>query len=67
MATEKRTTDQRIRKGKAVPEDEVRFYEDSVSPLSDRDRDIFLALLDDPPRANKTFRRAAARYKRLHG
>jgi hypothetical protein len=61
-------TEVRIRKAKVLPEDEIRFYEDSVSPLSDRDRDIFLSLLDNPPRATKSFRRAAARYKRRrHG
>jgi hypothetical protein len=60
-------TEVRIRKAKVLPEDEIRFYEDSISPLTDRDRDIFLSLLDDPPRANKAFRRAAARYRRRHG
>jgi hypothetical protein len=60
-------TEVRIRKAKVLPEDELHFYEDSVRPLSDRDRDIFLSTLDNPPRANKAFRRAAARYKRRHG
>jgi hypothetical protein len=60
-------TEIRIRKAKVIPEDEVRFYEESASPLSDRDRDIFLALLDNPPPANDAFRRAAARYKKRHG
>lgn len=39
------------------------FEEEFVTPLSDRDRDIFLAMLDDPPPANEAFRRAAAKYK----
>jgi hypothetical protein len=60
-------TEVRIRKAKVLPEDELRFYEDSVSPLSDRDRDIFLSMLDNPPRANQAFRRAAVKYKRGHG
>jgi hypothetical protein len=60
-------TEVRIRKAKVIPEDEIRFYEESVTPLSDRDRDLFLSLLDNPPPANKAFRRAAARYKRRHG
>jgi hypothetical protein len=54
----------RIRKAKVIPEDEVRFYEESVTPLSDRDRDLFLALLDGPPAANRAFKRAAARLKK---
>ncbi len=60
-------TEVRIRKAKVIPEDDIRFYEESVAPLSDRDRDLFLALLDNPPPANKAFRRAAARYKQRHG
>jgi uncharacterized protein (DUF1778 family) len=32
--------------------------------LSDRDREIFLQLLDQPPRPNAALRRAAARYKK---
>lgn len=59
-------TEVRIRKAKVLPEDEIRFYEESLSPLSDRDRDIFLSLLDQPPRANRALRRAAAKYKRHH-
>jgi hypothetical protein len=60
-------TEIRIRKAKVIPEDEVRFYEESATPLSDRDRDIFLALLDNPPAPNAAFKRAAAKYKKRHG
>jgi hypothetical protein len=60
-------TEVRIRKAKVIPEDEIRFYEESIPPLSDRDRDLFLSLLDNPPPANKAFRRAATRYKQRHG
>lgn len=60
-------TEVRIRKAQVIPEDEIRFYEERVAPLSDRDRDAFLALLDHPPKPNKAFRRAAARYKARHG
>jgi uncharacterized protein (DUF1778 family) len=60
-------TEIRIRRATVIPEAEVRFYEDSASPLSDRDRDIFLALLDNPPPANDAFKRAAAGYKKRHG
>ena len=51
-----------------IPEDELRFYEESAAPLSDRDRDLFLALLDKPPAANEALRRAAKEHKkRRHG
>jgi hypothetical protein len=60
-------TEVRIRKAQVIPEDELRFYEESAAPLSDRDRDLFLSLLDNPPAANKAFRRAAAKSKRRHG
>jgi uncharacterized protein (DUF1778 family) len=56
-------TEVRIRKAVTVPEDEIRFYEESVSPLSDRDRDLFLELLDNPPEPNEAFRRAVRRNK----
>jgi hypothetical protein len=60
-------TELRIRKAQVVPEDEYRFPEQTATPLSDRDRDLFLDMLDNPPPANRAFRRAAARYKKRHG
>jgi len=68
-------TELRIRKAQIVPEDELRFYEESAALRSDRDRDLFLALLDNPPSANEALRQAAAEYgkrrrgpkKRRHG
>jgi hypothetical protein len=54
----------RIRKANAIPEDEVTFYEETRAPLSDRDRDLVVALLENPPRPNQKLRRAAAKYKR---
>lgn len=68
-------TELRIRKARIIPEDELHFAEESRSPLSDRDRDLFLALLDNPPPANEALREAAAEYegrrrgarKRRHG
>ena len=54
-------TEVRIRKAVVIPEDEMRFYEESASPLSDRDRDRFLRLLDSPPEPNDALKRAAAR------
>jgi uncharacterized protein (DUF1778 family) len=60
-------TELRIRKAQVVPEDEYRFAEETVTPLSDRDRDRFLAMLDNPPAANEAFHRAAAKYRKRHG
>jgi hypothetical protein len=57
----------RVRKAVVIPEDEVRFYEQSASPLSDLDRDAFLSLLDSPPGANEALRAATARHKKRHG
>ncbi len=61
-------TELRIRKAQVVPENEISFQEESAAPLSDRDRDVFLAMLDHPPKANKALRRAAGEHKkRRHG
>ena len=60
-------TEVRIRKAIVIPEDEVRFYEESANPLSDRDRDRFLDLLDHPPAANAALKRAAKRHAKPHG
>lgn len=60
-------TEVRIRKAKVIAEDDIHFREESTLKLSTRDRDRFLALLDDPPAPNKAFRRAAARFKKRHG
>jgi Protein of unknown function (DUF1778) len=56
----------RIRKAVVVPQDEFRFDEETVAPLSDRDRDRFIKLLEQPPKANAALRRAAARNPRRH-
>jgi hypothetical protein len=60
-------TELRIRKAVVIPQDEVRFDEETAAPLSDRDRDRFIKLLDHPPKANAALRRAAARNPRRHG
>lgn len=60
-------TEVRIRKAVVIPEDEVVFREEIVTPLSDRDRDRFLAILDDPSPPNKALRDAIKRYKQRHG
>jgi hypothetical protein len=60
-------TELRIRKARVIPEDELSFPEEAVGPLSDRDRDLFLSLLENPPQANATFKRAARRHRKRHG
>ena len=57
-------TELRIRKAQIIPEDELHFPEETERrSLSDRDRDIFLSLLDDPPPANAALRKAADAYR----
>jgi hypothetical protein len=60
-------TELRIRKAVVMPQDDVHFDEETATPLSDRDRDRFIKLLDDPPKANAAIRRATARNPRHHG
>ena len=59
-------TEIRIRKAVVIPEDEVRFYEETAAPLSDRDRDRFLDLLDHPPAATEALKRAARKHVKPH-
>lgn len=54
-------TELRIRKAQVVPADEARFREQSAAPLSDRDRDRFLELLDAPPKPSRALREAVRR------
>lgn len=49
-------TELRIRKVRVMAEDESPFVEESMGPLSDRDRDVFIALVDDPPAPNDALR-----------
>ena len=53
----------RVRLAKIVPVEEIRFVEESLVPLSDADRDLFLALLDNPPPPNEALRKAMGRQK----
>lgn len=59
-------TEVRIRKAVVIPEDEVRFYEETARPLSDRDRDLFLSLLDRAPAPNAALKRAARKHAARH-
>jgi hypothetical protein len=57
----------RIRRAVVVPVADLPLIEQSLAPLSDRDRDLFLEMLDNPPKPNAAFRAAAKRYKKRHG
>ncbi len=56
-------TEIRVRRTNAVAEDNLRFTEESSVPLSDRDRDWFLELLENPPAPTAALKKAAARHK----
>lgn len=60
-------TEIRIQKAVVIPEASLPLLEDSLKPLSNRDRDFFLNLLDNPPEPTPSFLAAAARYKKRHG
>ena len=46
----------RIRKARVIPEDDLRFAEETPVALSDRDRQSFLQALDHPPAHNAALR-----------
>lgn len=52
----------RIRKAKVIPENEVEFLEETRQPLSDRDRDLFLALLEKPSKPNAALKKAFSKH-----
>jgi hypothetical protein len=54
-------TEVRVRKARVIPEDEILFEEESVKPLSDKDRDLFLALLENPPAPTEALLKAIER------
>ena len=56
-------TELRIRRAKVIPEDELPFREELTSPLSTRDRDVFFALLENPPAPTPALEEAASRHK----
>ena len=59
-------TELRIRKARVIPEDELRFSEETRVPLSDRDRERFLELLTRPPKPGAALKRALARHASRH-
>ena len=44
-----------------------RFVEESITRLSDADRDRFLQLLESPPKPNAALKKAMAKYRASHG
>jgi hypothetical protein len=60
-------TELRIRKARVIPEDEVRFAEEMRTPLSPRDYDRLIDLLDNPPEPTPALRRAFAKYGKRNG
>jgi hypothetical protein len=60
-------TELRIRKARVIPEDDLRFAEEIVTPLSDHDRDLFLSLLENPPPPNEALKKAVAKVRKTHG
>jgi len=60
-------TELRIRKAVVIPESELPLLEDHLRPLSDRDRDFFLDLLDNPPEPTPALRAAMKKHKKRHG
>lgn len=60
-------TELHIQKAVVVPEAALPLMEDALQPLSDRDRDLFLGLLDNPPEPTAAFHKAANAYKKRHG
>lgn len=60
-------TEIRIRKAQVIAEDELPFREETATVLSDADRDRFLALLDEPPRAGRRLKQDVTKYRRRNG
>lgn len=60
-------TELRVRRAKVVAEDDLAFAEESATPLSDRDRDRFLALIENPPVPTKALKIAASRPRARRG
>jgi hypothetical protein len=56
-------TEYRVRLAKTIPVDGAMFSEETLMPLSDRDRDIFLAILEDSTPPNEALRKAMERQK----
>jgi uncharacterized protein (DUF1778 family) len=60
-------TELRLRKALVVPQDELRYREETPLVLSDRDRDRFLEALEKPRKPGVALLRAATRHIKKHG
>lgn len=56
-----------IRKASEPGDDLASLPENSITILSDSDRDRFLAMLESPPAANAALRRAMEKHRRRDG
>ena len=56
-------TEYRVRLAKTIAVNEILFPEETLQPLSDRDRDIFLSILEDTSPPNEALRKAMQRQK----
>ena len=56
-------TEYRVRLAKTIAVNEILFPEETLQPLSDRDRDVFLAILEDTSPPNEALRKAMQRQK----
>lgn len=59
-------TELRVRKAQVIPEDELTFSEEVRKPLSARDRETVVQLLDHPPKPSTTLKQAMKRYRKRH-
>jgi len=60
-------TELRVRRAKVIAEDELIFAEELAAPLSNRDRDHFLSLIENPPAPRPALKKAASRHKSRRG
>jgi hypothetical protein len=57
----------RISKTSGIGEAQPEFPEETVTTLSDRDRDLFLQLIENPPPPNAALQRAISERRKQHG
>ena len=57
----------RIRRTSGSPDESAEFAEETITTLSDRDRDRFLRLLENPSPPNASLRKAMSKRRRCHG
>jgi len=56
-------TEIRVKRARVVAEDDLSFFEESATTLTDRDRDRFLKMLSKPSAPNAALKKAADRHK----